>query len=240
MHRAIATAAVAAAGLAGTLSIAPTATADDTPAAPAAQKVSLTKFGHEAWAYGTKVLLNGVEVKTLRTANAKQIQAVYNYERTVLQAFTDVANQLANIANLQKAFELQQQQVDKLALAVETSNILFRGARADYMEVLLTRRDSLDAQLELVETKKKQFLSTVGIYQALGGGWRMSAARETGAKAYMMAVASVTRPTRACQLGNGRRAMRPTPKASRIDPQGTPRLLTAVSHGGSASSSPRA
>jgi NodT family efflux transporter outer membrane factor (OMF) lipoprotein len=110
-----------------------------------------------------------------RSANAKQLQAVYNYERTILQAFTDVANQLAMIQNLQKAFELQQQQVDKLVAAVEISNVLFRGARADYMEVLLTRRDSLDAQLELVETKKKQFLSTVGIYQALGGGWRMSA-----------------------------------------------------------------
>jgi NodT family efflux transporter outer membrane factor (OMF) lipoprotein len=110
-----------------------------------------------------------------RSANARQIQAVYNYERTILQAFTDVANQLAMIQNLQKSYELQQQQVDKLTNAVEVSNILFRGARADYMEVLLTRRDSLDAQLELVETKKRQFLSTVGIYQALGGGWRMSA-----------------------------------------------------------------
>lgn len=107
-----------------------------------------------------------------RSANARQIQAVLNYEKTLLQAFTDVANQLAMIQNLQKAYELQQQQVDKLVLAVETSNILFRGARADYMEVLLTRRDSLEAQLELVETKKKQFLSTVGVYQALGGGWR--------------------------------------------------------------------
>lgn len=121
----------------------------------------------------TAPLLNRAAITAeYRTANAKQLQAVFNYEKTLLQAFTAVANQLAMIQNLQKAYELQQQQVDKLALAVETSNILFRGARADYMEVLLTRRDSLEAQLELVETKKKQFLSTVGVYQALGGGWR--------------------------------------------------------------------
>ena len=107
-----------------------------------------------------------------RTANAKQLQAVFNYEKTVLQAFTDVANQVAMVGNLQKSYDLQTQQVDTLARAAEVSNILFQSARADYMEVLLTRRDSLDAQLDLIETRRRQFQSVVGIYQALGGGWR--------------------------------------------------------------------
>lgn len=107
-----------------------------------------------------------------RTANALQIQAVVRYEQTVLQAFTDVANQLAMIENLAKSYESRRQQVAKLARAVETSNLLFQSARADYMEVLLTRRDSLEAEMELVETKKQQFLAMVNIYQALGGGWR--------------------------------------------------------------------
>jgi outer membrane protein, multidrug efflux system len=111
-----------------------------------------------------------------RTANAMQLQAVIRYEQTVLQAFTDVANQLAVIDNLAKAFEFQQQQVDKLAKAVETSNLLFQSTRADYMEVLLTRRDSVEAEIELVETKKQQFLAMVNVYQALGGGWRASGA----------------------------------------------------------------
>ena len=111
-----------------------------------------------------------------RTSNAKQIQAVLNYEKVVLQAFTEVANQIAMIGNLQKSYELQTQQVDTLARAAEVSNILFQSARADYMEVLLTRRDSLDAQLEVVETRRRQFQSVVGIYQALGGGWRVGTA----------------------------------------------------------------
>jgi outer membrane protein TolC len=125
----------------------------------------------------TAPLLNRAAITAdYRSANARQIQAVFNYEKTLLQAFTDVANQLAMITNLGKAYELQKEQVDKLTAAVDVSNVLFRGARADYMEVLLTRRDSLDAQLELVETKKKQFLAVANIYQALGGGWRSGAA----------------------------------------------------------------
>ena len=111
-------------------------------------------------------------VAQYRSANATQLQAVFNYEKTVLQAFTDVANQLAQIANLRKSYDLQSQQVDTLARSVDISNILFQSARADYMEVLLTRRDSLEAQVTLIETKKRQLQAMVNMYQALGGGWR--------------------------------------------------------------------
>ncbi|MBX3231430.1 MAG: TolC family protein [Labilithrix sp.] len=107
-----------------------------------------------------------------RTANALQIEAVVDYERTLLQAFTDVVNQLALVDNLQKSYELKEQEVATLARSVEISNILFQSARADYMEVLLTRRDSLEAEMTLVETRKAQLQASVGVYQALGGGWR--------------------------------------------------------------------
>lgn len=121
----------------------------------------------------TAPLLNRAAITAqYRTANAMQIQAVINYERSVLQAFTDVANQLARVGNLKKAYDLQQQQVETLARAVEISNVLFQSARADYMEVLLTRRDFLEAELTLIETKQRQFHSMVSLYQALGGGWR--------------------------------------------------------------------
>jgi multidrug efflux system outer membrane protein len=123
----------------------------------------------------TAPLLNRAAITAqYRSANAKQLQAVLNYEKTVLQAFTDVANQLAMIENLQKSYELQSQQVDTLARSIDISNVLFQSARADYMEVLLTRRDSLEAQMELIATKRRQFQAMVNIYQALGGGWRGS------------------------------------------------------------------
>ncbi len=50
-----------------------------------------------------------------KSSNARQLQAVFNYEKILLQAFTDVANQLAMIQNLQKGYDLQSQQVDRLA-----------------------------------------------------------------------------------------------------------------------------
>jgi multidrug efflux system outer membrane protein len=62
--------------------------------------------------------------------------------------------------------------VHKLEQAAETSMLLFQSARADYMEVLLTRRDWLDAELELIETRQQLRAGVVDLYQALGGGWR--------------------------------------------------------------------
>jgi outer membrane protein, multidrug efflux system len=104
-------------------------------------------------------------------ANAKQLQAVYNYERTILNAYIEVSNQLSNISNLEKSYGLKSSQVKALTQSIDISNDLFRSARADYLEVLMTQRDALESKLELIETKKQQLAAVIKIYQALGGGW---------------------------------------------------------------------
>jgi outer membrane protein TolC len=105
-------------------------------------------------------------------ASARQMQAVFDYEQTVLNAYVEVVNQLNNIQNLRNSYELRKQQVDALSSSITIANNLFRGARADYMEVLLTQRDALESKFELVETQKLRMTAMVNMYQALGGGWR--------------------------------------------------------------------
>jgi outer membrane protein TolC len=105
-------------------------------------------------------------------ANARQLQALYNYERTILNAYVEVSTQLSNISNLEKSYDLKSKQVDALTRSIDISNDLFKSARADYLEVLMTQRDALDSKLELVETKKSQLNAVVNIYRGLGGGWK--------------------------------------------------------------------
>ena len=100
-----------------------------------------------------------------------QTQAAYEYEQTVINAYTEVANQLANIDNLNKNYQLKTQQVNALTDSIEVSNQLFKAARADYSEVLLTQRDALEAKMQLIETKEKQMTAMIGLYKSLGGGW---------------------------------------------------------------------
>jgi NodT family efflux transporter outer membrane factor (OMF) lipoprotein len=118
-------------------------------------------------------LINRNAIKAeFASAKAKQLQALYNYERSILNAYLEVSTQLSNIDNLQKSYDLKAKQVDALAKSIDISNDLFRSARADYLEVLLTQRDALESKLELVETKKEQYNALVGLYHDLGGGWQ--------------------------------------------------------------------
>lgn len=109
-------------------------------------------------------------------ANAKQIQAVFNYERAVLKAFVESANQISNIKNLAKSVDLKAKQVEALTSSVDIANTLFTSARADYTEVLLTQRDAVDARFEFIEAKMRQMQAVVSLYRALGGGWERAAA----------------------------------------------------------------
>ncbi|MEZ4969586.1 MAG: TolC family protein [Flavobacteriaceae bacterium] len=117
-------------------------------------------------------LINRNAIKVVYSnANARQIQAVYEYEKAILNGYIEVANQLSNIDNLNRSYALKVGQVKALTESIDISIRLFQSARADYMEVLLTQRDALESSEELVETKKDQMLAMVGIYRALGGGW---------------------------------------------------------------------
>jgi multidrug efflux system outer membrane protein len=106
------------------------------------------------------------------SANSMQIQAMYEYEQTLLKAYIEVANQISKIDNLSKSYELKAKQVEALSESIRISGDLFLSARADYMEVLLTQRDVLEAKFELVDTKKEQMIATINAYRALGGGWK--------------------------------------------------------------------
>lgn len=105
-------------------------------------------------------------------ANARQLQALYEYERSIVTACVEVSSTLSNIQNLQKSYALKSKEVDALTQSIAISGDLFKSARADYLEVLMTQRDALDAKLELVDTIKEQLIATVNIYKSLGGGWQ--------------------------------------------------------------------
>jgi NodT family efflux transporter outer membrane factor (OMF) lipoprotein len=106
------------------------------------------------------------------TAQANQLSAMYNYQKTVLNAYVEVANQLFAIKNLQQVNVLKTQQYEVLNKSVETSSELYKTARASYLEVLLAQQNALQSNLELIDVIKQQRLATINIYKALGGGWK--------------------------------------------------------------------
>jgi len=55
---------------------------------------------------GPLINKNAIKAEYL-TANAKQLQAVFDYEKTILNGYIEVANQLSKINNLQKSYDLK-------------------------------------------------------------------------------------------------------------------------------------
>jgi outer membrane protein TolC len=117
-------------------------------------------------------LINRNAIKaTYNSANNKQLQTVFEYERTILNAYIEVENQLSNLKNLNESYLLKEKQVKALSESIDLAISLFKSARAEYTEVLLTQRESLDSKIEIIETKRDQLLANIKLYQALGGGW---------------------------------------------------------------------
>lgn len=117
-------------------------------------------------------LVNRNAIKaTYANAGLKQVSAAYNYERSILNAYIEVVNQLNALDNFQKSYATKSTEAEILTQSIDISNSLFRSARADYLEVLLTQREALESKMELVEIKLKQLAAKVNIYRSLGGGW---------------------------------------------------------------------
>lgn len=108
------------------------------------------------------------------TANARQLEAVYNYQRVILNAYTEVVNRISMVQNYSKSIEIKKQQLEALEASVDFASKLFQNARAEYIEVLFAQRDLMDARMVLIETKKQQLGAIVNAYQALGGGNSLS------------------------------------------------------------------
>jgi multidrug efflux system outer membrane protein len=104
------------------------------------------------------------------SANAKQLEAVYNYQRVVLNAFTEVINRVSKVENYSKSIDIKKQQLKSLEASVDAATNLFQNARVEYIEVLFAQRDLRDARMVYIDTKKEQLSAFVSAYQALGGG----------------------------------------------------------------------
>jgi multidrug efflux system outer membrane protein len=118
-------------------------------------------------------IINLGELKAnFKRATSNQIDAIYNCQETILNAFTEVNNGLFAIQNTEKMISNKNTEMEKLKESRTIAGELFNANRADYIEVLFSQQNALSAELELMELTKNQFLWKVYLYKAIGGGWR--------------------------------------------------------------------
>ncbi len=102
---------------------------------------------------------------------AKTRQSLFNYERTVLNAFREVEDALIDIETYKREVEAKERQVKAAKNAESLSRLRYDQGVASYLEVLDTERTSFNSELELSQTKQNYLTTYIKLYKALGGGW---------------------------------------------------------------------
>ena len=104
---------------------------------------------------------------------ARAQEAGLLYQQTLQQALREVSDALVGIRKRQEFRQQQELLVKALADASEVANMRYEGGVSSYLEVLDTERQLFDAEVQLVQARRDESLSVIGLYKALGGGWQI-------------------------------------------------------------------
>jgi multidrug efflux system outer membrane protein len=107
-----------------------------------------------------------------RQAKAARLEATWQYQRAVLNAFREVSDALVSRQQLAEVREHQARQVEALERAVKLSSERYVAGKASYYEVLEAQQQLFPSELNLARTQRDQLLAVVSLYKALGGDWR--------------------------------------------------------------------
>jgi NodT family efflux transporter outer membrane factor (OMF) lipoprotein len=98
--------------------------------------------------------------------------AVASYRQTVLTAMEEVENGITGLSSLERASEFADASVASAQRAFDIASARYQGGVAIYLDVLTAQQTLLGNQRQAVQIRGQQFLTTVYLVKALGGGWQ--------------------------------------------------------------------
>jgi NodT family efflux transporter outer membrane factor (OMF) lipoprotein len=135
--------------------------------------------GSKFWSLGPTMQWNIFDAGRIRAnvkvQNARQEEALANYEKTVLTSFEDVENALVEYAKEQVRRRSLEEAVKSSQESLRLANQLYANGLANFINVLDAERSLYQTQDQLVQSERAVSANLIALYKALGGGW------ETGA-----------------------------------------------------------
>ena len=129
----------------------------------------------QTWGFGPAVSVPifdmGKRKSNLEAAEARQQQALIQYEQAIQQAFREVDDSLVAHHKTREIRTHQEKRLEAAEKAVSLAQFRFDDGYSDYLDVLDAQRQFFTAEIELVRTQRNQLVALVQIYKALGGGW---------------------------------------------------------------------
>jgi len=106
----------------------------------------------------------------LELAEARKDTAVAEYEKTIQQAFREVADALVSCDRLAVALATQERLLDVQTQRLKTVEERYTQGIASHLEVLDAQRDQYAAQMAVIQVRRQLLSARVQLYRALGGG----------------------------------------------------------------------
>lgn len=113
----------------------------------------------------------GKNKRRVDVERARAVQSAYEYEKTVLTAFAEVENSLAEIRTYRNEFNARRVQKAATEKSLFLSKALYDNGYTSFLQVLDAERESFNAEFEKSVALENQLVATVRLYKALGGGW---------------------------------------------------------------------
>lgn len=133
--------------------------------------------GSAAWAFTPSINIpifqGGRLVNNLDLAEARRVESVANYEKTIQEAFRDVADALSARRWLADQVAILQATQDAQAERARLAKLRYDHGAAAFLEVLDAQRDLLAIEQQTVQTRRALLSARVALYTALGGGSRL-------------------------------------------------------------------
>jgi outer membrane protein, multidrug efflux system len=97
---------------------------------------------------------------------------VANYERTIQQAFREVADALVATSTFRGLVDERGLQIAAQQRRLQLADLRYRRGEDAYLPVLTAQQDLFAAQQGLIDAQFGRLTSQLALYRALGGGWR--------------------------------------------------------------------
>ena len=144
----------------------------------------LTENPFRLWSIGGSVLAPILNREALTAqvdvSMAARNQALFNYEKVVRNAFSEVNNDLDAITRYKEQLRELQQQEQVVSEALRIAHNRYQNGYASYLDELDAQRTLFSTQLNLVQVKNNLLQAQIDLYRALGGGWHAEASDKTG------------------------------------------------------------
>lgn len=100
-------------------------------------------------------------------------QSRYQYEKAVIQAFTEVNTAIGAYKEAHQSYILKNELRIAAAKYIHLAQLQYRAGSLNYIDVLDAQRRYFDAQIDVNNAIRDEYIAMIGLYKALGGGWEI-------------------------------------------------------------------